>query len=210
MTGLLVNNPWMKMMSGVGGGSTNSNANGAEDEDEDEAEYSKPKAFADKRAIQSAQIELDEASDDQSEDDAIDRSGLKDVVDIIKGHEDEEDDVEEEKPEAEKELIESKEKVSDDFKDSNENKKRKSKRPKKLVGVEKVTVEEVSETNIQVLPMAVAQVVLVDEGESKAKVRNPAVQNNRERNAAAHSLTISEAFADDDVLEEFRAEKVSL
>lgn len=61
--GLLVNNPWMKMMSGVGGVKAGEE-NGSQGEGSDE-EYSKPKAYSDKREIQNAQMELDEASDDE-------------------------------------------------------------------------------------------------------------------------------------------------
>ncbi len=75
--------------------------------------------------------------------------------------------------------------------------KKKEKKEKK-VRVEVTPAVVPKEKNIQVA----TRLAVVPEAKKP-------VQNNREKNEQ-HSLTISEAFADDDVIEEFRAEKVRL
>jgi len=76
-----------------------------------------------------------------------------------------------------------------------ERKKKEKKEKRKEVRVEVTPAVAPKEKNIQVATRLV-------------EAKKP-VQNNREKNEQ-HSLTISEAFADDDVIEEFRAEKVRL
>lgn len=60
--GLLVNNPWMRMMSGVGGvdKKEGGEANAGDDDD-----YAKPVAFTDKRELAKAQEQIDEESDEE-------------------------------------------------------------------------------------------------------------------------------------------------
>ena len=62
--GLLVNNPWMKMMSGVGELKKNK---GEDDMDSEgnENDFAKPKAFTDKKELQKAQDEIDNESEDE-------------------------------------------------------------------------------------------------------------------------------------------------
>lgn len=81
---------------------------------------------------------------------------------------------------------------------SKENKKKTKKLKKiKSKSVAEEPEEEIVEKNIEIVPSVVVQ--LPKQNSS----------NNREQ-SEAHKLTISEAFADDDVIEEFKAEKVSL
>ena len=61
--GLLANNPWMKMMSGVGG--VAANANGETGQTGDNDDYSKPKAFTDRKELANAQNEIDDESDER-------------------------------------------------------------------------------------------------------------------------------------------------
>lgn len=166
--------------------------------------------------------------------DGIDRSELKDVVSIIKDEPDEDEDEEDEeessvvnesdkKTNGEKSALEQENKPAD-LQDSNENnnknkkkKKNNAKKTKKLSKApaddnnyddddDKVEEKDMETINMKVLPTVAPVEPMTEPNENKEKT--PVVQNNRERNAAAHSLTISEAFADDDVIEEFRAEKV--
>jgi len=56
-SGILANNPWMRMMSGVGGEKADK---AAEDGGE---EFGRPEAFTDTRELQRAQDEIDEESE---------------------------------------------------------------------------------------------------------------------------------------------------
>lgn len=158
--------------------------------------------------------------------DGIDRSELKDVVSIIKGEADdnEDEDVEEDKVVGESDMKTNGKKSAMgngntpvDLQDSNENNNRKKKdKSKKVKKSPKAVVSDDKETeakgieaiNMKVLPNLVAPVEPITEP-VESKDKTPVVLNIRDRNATAHSLTISEAFADDDVIEEFRAEKVT-
>ncbi len=57
--GLLVNNPWIKMMSGVGGVKDSD----GKDDGQVEEEYAKPKAFVDKKEIQKAEDQIEDETD---------------------------------------------------------------------------------------------------------------------------------------------------
>lgn len=158
--------------------------------------------------------------------DGIDRSELKDVVSIIKGDADE--DVEEDTNVVESDMktngkrtIKGKENTPADLQDSNENENsknnntKKKNKPKKAENSPKAVVSDDKESeakgieaiNMKVLPTVAPVEPIAESVENREKT--PVVQNIRDRNATAHSLTISEAFADDDVIEEFRAEKVA-
>ena len=198
--GLLVNNPWMKMMSGVGESKEQADNSAAQTEGGD---YSRPGAFVDHNELKTAQQKMNDlADDDDSEfgDDLIDKSELTDVVNILKDDEDEED---EKKP---ADVSISKVKLPVQF-ESNKQPKKKQKLESKEKQVEKIEklTEPVKENNIK-LPKVATE---LDKPKTETAESKKAVINNREK-GLQHNLTISEAFADDDVIEEFRAEKVNL
>ena len=196
--GLLVNNPWMKMMSGVGESKEQADASAAQTEGGD---YSRPGAFVDHNELKTAQQKMNDlADDDDSEfgDDLIDKSELTDVVNILKDNDEDEED--EKKPD---DSI-SKVKLPVQF-ESNKQPKKKPKLEHKEKEIEKpIEPVQVKENNIK-LPKVATE---LDKPKTETAESKKAVSNNREK-GLQHNLTISEAFADDDVIEEFRAEKVN-
>ena len=59
-SGLLANNPWMKMMSGVGGVKSEVNGDGVDGG----KEYAKPKAFRDGKDVEKVQNEIEDDTDE--------------------------------------------------------------------------------------------------------------------------------------------------
>ena len=195
LEGLLADNPWTKMMSGVGG--VLNDLNGAKKVDEDD--YSKPKAFKDVKAIQKAQDEVDdETDDDEDGDDVVDRSNIKDVIHILNDDEEETEKLINET--SKQEIIKTPEVISVPS--------------PKLVEVvkEHVSSDEKKEVpkmeaNLRIVE-SVAPVELKikhDETQSESSIKKA---NNRATGSKEHQLTLAEAFADDDVIEEFKSEKV--
>lgn len=205
--GVLVNNPWMKMMGDVG-----VVKNGSKDEAkgaaENDGEYSKPKAFVDKGEIEKAEMDADDSEESDNEDylngELEEKKNIKDVIDIFKnGDKDEESDKEEEVVVKEEEEV----KVDTNV-EIEKPKKKKSKKEEKSKPEESLKVEKKEEKNIK--PISNEQFVDKNLESATSKSSDGNKPNNKKMNEKQHQLTLSEAFADDDVIEEFKMEKVIL
>jgi U3 small nucleolar RNA-associated protein 14 len=193
--GLLVNNPWMKMMKGVGQSSNETDEN-ENKESRLNDEFSKPKAFNDQAEIEKAQREL--ADDQESEDESDDSDNLE---------------IAREK--------ESNKQVASIFKknDTNEKTKINEKTKGKTKKVKFVKeVENQKEAPIVEKTSQEAKIVLenniepVFESKTVRNFKNVEDSNDNhdeDNNNKDHQITLSEAFADDDVIEEFKMEKVA-
>ena len=185
--GLLANNPWMKMMKGVGQSNSNEDNGDNNKEMRTNDEFSKPKAFNDKTEIERAQKELDdgEESGEESEDSddmeiALEKESNKNVANI--------------------------------FKKSDESSKVKSKKKKvKFVKDEKeIQNDEIPQKTVQETKIVIeSNIEPVFESRLAKNVKIVDESNHDDEDIAKdHQITLSEAFADDDVIEEFKMEKV--
>lgn len=181
--GLLVNNPWIKMMSGVGGlGVDKSNE---KEENIDKEDYSKPKAFLNKREIENAQNELeDESDDDDVEIDQIDKSEVKNLAKTFTNESDDDEEIVHVK---EQSIV------------VQNNAEEEIKTP-----VEELNTKEPHESN-DLVEKNLKPVVKNISLENKSKLE---VVNKKKANEQEHFMSLNDAFADDDVIEEFRLEKV--
>lgn len=195
LEGLLADNPWTKMMSGVGGLLKNTD----DDKKNNENEYSKPKAFKDVKEIQNAQDQADdETDDDENDEEQIDRSNIKDVIHILN---DEEEDIDKSINHTKnQEIIPENEIISVTS-------------PKlveivqeKVVHLEKKELKNM-ENNIKIIQSQPTVELKINKNEIQSESSNKK-SNNRNTGSKEHQLTLAEAFADDDVIEEFKAEKV--
>lgn len=203
-SGLLENNPWMKMMSGVGGQSTDTNNDAAPDND-----YSQPKAFKNGIEIKKAEEDFEDSEDDSDDEHIIDKSTIEDVIGVFKDdeecHSENENENEAEKP---KEVVVEEEKIEKKIKKS-----KITETIKNDVGkdIEQKNVEtKPSETNIKPITQdiefnKVETDLEIDVDNKKSNNRQLSNHHNKQ-----HQITLSEAFADDDVIEEFKSEKVWL
>lgn len=175
--GLLVNNPWIKMMSGVGGTTDNKD----KENTKDESEYTKPKAFVNKKELEKAQDALQQSEDDESDIDPLDKTDLKDIAKNFNNDTDEEEEVEKQIEETKIETI-----VNMPLPEI------KLKEPIKTISEEISTEKNIKPNakNISLQTKTSAELV--------KKVNND-----------KHFMTLSDAFADDDVIEEFKQEKVN-
>ena len=135
----------------------------------------------------------------------IDKSELKDVMNVIRDDDEDDEENEEEEETDNKKEKSLKTKLPSNFDDSNENKplkkakkQKNSEKKTKYANTDEISDLKVPEKNIQVSTINISSAM------TEAK---QVMQNNREKNES-HNLTISEAFADDDVIEQFKAEKV--
>jgi U3 small nucleolar RNA-associated protein 14 len=202
--GVLVNNPWMKMMGDVGvvKNGSNDEAKGAA---ENNGEYSKPKAFVDKGEIERAEMDADDSEESDNEDylngELEEKKNTKDVIDIFKNDDkDEESDKEEEVVKGEAVKVDTNVEIE-------KPKKKKSKKEEKSKP-EELKVEKKEEKNIK--PISNEQFVNRNLESAASKSSDGNKPNNKKMNEQQHQLTLSEAFADDDVIEEFKMEKVIL
>ena len=144
--------------------------------------------------------------------DEIDRSALKDVVSIIKGDDDDDNEqssvASEGKDNQEPQITEaiSEAKLPEDSNENTNNKKQK--KNKKSLKTKKAAEPVDDEPELKI-PEKNIELTAINNVTTPMTEAKKLIQNNREKNAS-HNLTISEAFADDDVIEEFKAEKVSL
>jgi U3 small nucleolar RNA-associated protein 14 len=219
--GSFSSNPWMKMMSGVGG--PNQIPNSQEETNENKSdEFSRPKAFIDKKEFENRKnIQSDEDEEDHDED--LIQKDVSEVVEILKDDEDEDENEEKEQDEKTKE---------DQMEKLKEKKIRESGAKKK---VKKVSFESNLEEENKVKPVTSAnssmqstttsfnkketniQLItsnsLITSDTHEAEESNENKRRTNKRNAKEekeHQLTLSEAFADDDVIDQFKAEKVNI
>ena len=131
------------------------------------------------------------------------KKNIKDVIDIFKnGDKDEESDKEEEVVKEEEEV-----KVDKNV-EIEKPKKKKTKKEEKSKPEESLKVEKKEEKNIK--PISNEQFVSKNLESATSKSSDANKPNNKKMNEKQHQLTLSEAFADDDVIEEFKMEKVIL
>lgn len=192
----IANNPWLKMMQGVGGSNANENDEKKNSNNKDD-EYSQPKAFVDTKELEKAKSAQNEDEDDDEDDqdhheDIIDRSELKQVAEIFQ-EEEKSDNDETEKPSLVKKS----------------NKKEGKEKKKKKVTIKEPEKEQKSE------PERTKETVNIkpinDDSKFKLEITEDAKNHHQRRlNEKEHHLTLSEAFADDDIVEEFRTEKVTI
>jgi len=175
--GLLVNNPWIKMMSGVGGISNNNNS---KIDEQDENDYSKPKAFVNEKEIKNAQNELDDEEEDNASDnnDDLDKSDLKEISKAFNNNDDT-DEEEEQQTVVEKKQIE---------------------KVVKKVSKNKIESERLIETEKNLKPIVSKNISL----DNKSNLEQVSKKSDNKK----HLMTLTDAFADDDVIDEFRQEKV--
>ena len=193
--GLLVNNPWMKMMKGVGQSSNETDENG-DKESRLNDEFSKPKAFNDQAEIEKAQRELadDQESDDESDDSdnleiSREKESNKQVASIFKKND-----------------ANGKSKIS-------EKTKGKTKKVKFVKEVdsqqEAPIVEKTSKESKIVLENNIEPVFESKTARNFKNVEDTNDNHDEDNSSKDHQITLSEAFADDDVIEEFKMEKVA-
>jgi hypothetical protein len=184
--GLLVNNPWIKMMSGVGG--LNNKENLSKNENSVQPEYSKPKAYTNKKEIEIAQFELDNQNENEESDaDYLDKSDIKELSKAFTNNETDDEDLEQEKK-----PVEAREKTI------------------------KVTKECQAVAEVEKEDFLLKNKSLIEEKpeEINIKPKNITIDNKsklvptKKSNNVAHLMTLTDAFADDDVIEEFKQEKV--
>jgi U3 small nucleolar RNA-associated protein 14 len=196
---LLVDNPWMRMMGDVGVSIKAKQDPKAAQLEQMKEEYSKPQAFVDQKERDKAQKDLDEQSEDDQDDqdyldDGDDDGDKANIVNILKNGDEEEEDEKEEIPEkVEKVLV--------------------TKTKKKTNKIEPVEQKETKQIVADLVPeKAAAKVETNNIMPLSAVAHNfdsiELNQNERKKNSS-HQITLSEAFADDDVIEEFKMEKVS-
>ena len=184
--GLLVNNPWMKMMRGVTGQSSENNDAPIE---ESVSEFSKPKAFTNQSEIEQAQqrAEMEEQDEQESDDD------LNDDVEIVKEKE-------------------SNKRVTSIFSPKEKTKNSKKVKLGKEAKEEKDAVESsltISEKPNASVPEKNIEPLFVQPKRVKSLKQVEDIEDEETNNKSEHQITLSEAFADDDVIEEFKMEKVT-
>jgi U3 small nucleolar RNA-associated protein 14 len=196
--GLLDNNPWMRMMGDVGIiKSTLANENDLnKDEFYNNQDYSRPKAFVDGNELKKAQDELDrkiDEHDDNTDDEINNKFKHSDLIHIFDKNIEENED-------------EKKNEVRYNKKKENENKIEKK---AKINKVELLNKDDVINNY---------EVKKYDEKKKDEKNISPIESINlkgvnlstKKNDDEKHKITLGEAFADDDVIEEFKDEKVSL
>jgi U3 small nucleolar RNA-associated protein 14 len=183
--GLLVNNPWMKMMKGVG--KNDHEENEETNENNNLTDFAKPKAFSDKTELENAQKQIDNDEEDSDDNDLSDDQ------------------------EMEREKHENK-RVTSIFKtiDSDEEGKKLKKKSKKQPRLMKKNEEQaqIEEKAIQEKEVNIEKNIEPVNFEVKTSAKNSNNLVKDEKDKQLHQLTLSEAFADDDVIEEFKMEKV--
>ena len=202
---VLANNPWMKMMGNVGRVDANGQIEG-EDEAEEEASehFAKPAAFVDTKELEKARRDLSKAEaddDDDDEDELIDsheRHENATMAELFRDDDEEGGGNQQEKvaavaAQSAKEEADSK----DEEKEVEEEKEDEDEEEEEESDVQ--AAKQTKEVNIEPIKLDKQQ------EEEKATSRKSAGPRSR-----LNQLTLSEAFADDDVVEEFQAEKVSL
>jgi U3 small nucleolar RNA-associated protein 14 len=207
---LLANNPWMKMMSGLEKIHKLNNGKSSENEnDEKYEEFAQPKAYVNKRELQKAQADLEKLEDDENDSDnddhMVDRSQIQDLRDLFDKNNDNDSDLENQEKEKTVESVTEK-----------KNKKNFQKAQAKMNHLEKENQDEINETE-EVKPKEKNIKPLSDNNSIKFNKLSDLDQSSggtsqakdsySSNNKKSHQLTLSEAFADDDVIEEFRAEK---
>ena len=202
--GLLANNPWMKMISGLEKIAVNDERKNKEDNIDERSEYTQPKAFSNTKEIATATADLHESDDDieDDEDDIIDRSNLADVKALFEDGDGSEN--EHQTPDQKKAVKNS---ISNKKANKNETNKQVKVTTSLIETVESVKETKAIEKNIKPLmdnnKISFYKIDHLEVGEMPKESNDEAKKNKN-----SHRITLSEAFADDDVIEEFRAEKV--
>lgn len=214
--GLLENNPWMRMMGDVGLIKSTNDLN--KDDSLLSQDYSRPKAFTDKRELQKAQDELNGEDEEFTDDEFTYESKHGDLIKIFaKNQEDKEEedkdgeDKEEEKEQKEENLDEKEEKqnIKIRFPSKGKTKIKESTQEQRDAKVS-LFIENDTTANNEIksnneLKKIEKNITPIES--SNLKDVNLSIKKN---NSEKHQITLSEAFADDDVIEEFKAEKVIL
>jgi len=213
--GSFSSNPWMKMMSGVGG---LDHIRDSQDEKKKEDEFSRPKAFTDKKELENAKnAQSDEDEDDHDEE--LIQKDVSEVVGILNDDEEEdtqkqetktrEDQSEKRKPKKKSESTTNKNLKKVSFENEEEKEENTEAKEVKLTATTKsLTPSNVKkETNIELITSNSITALDTDETEESNEHRKRTNKRNA-KEEREHQLTLSEAFADDDVIDQFKAEKV--
>jgi hypothetical protein len=192
--GLLENNPWMKMLGDINlNKSTKSNGEiSNNDESSKIQDYSRPKAFIDKIEIQKAQNELnleDDKDEDYSDNELNGKSKHPDIIDIFKNNLEKEDE----------NMVKYKRKKNETVID--EKKTKKVEKVELMEIKDQITNDEVKISNEKKKENNISPIDSINFKEVNL--------STKKTDAEKHQITLSEAFADDDVIEEFKAEKVN-
>lgn len=200
----LANNPWMKMMSGLEDKLVTEKNTSKESDEKNGDDFSRPKAFVNKKEIEKANMKDSDGDDDDDDDldDLIDRSAISDVKGLFE-KEDSDDDAGHEQP-----------------KTTSETKSTKKIKHKAVNQVEKEVISpestekdkingqtDIKKSDVNIRPLS------NDNDISAFNRLDPLDLGTAPKSSSAksdHQMTLSEAFADDDVVEEFRNEKVSI
>jgi hypothetical protein len=194
-------NPWMKMMSGVGGNNNKDIKNDSNNEESKLTEFSKPKAFTDenefKKVKEQMEHEIDDDDDESEDENEIEREDIKELVNVFKDEE-------------------------DDEKEEDKKMKKKSKKKEKTATtvdnlLEEEKVAEINDSKIELSkPLNINIInhneITIDNEDENEEEEDGTLNGKlklRKNDAKEHKFTLSEAFADDDVIEEFKFEKVT-
>jgi hypothetical protein len=212
-SGLLVNNPWMKMMGNMAKVAANGKSKTDEDEDEENTdEYAKPKAYTNKIELYKAKVELEKAENEEDDGDddedyttRIDRSNIQDVKVMFEDNDDS-DGEEESKPKPDK--VVEKIAAKPGKRETQKQQKEQAKLESPPLAFQETKTEKAVNNNIKPLydnnKITFNKIDHLDQGDQQQN--GTGVKLNLKANN--HQISLSEAFADDDVIEEFRAEKV--
>ena len=202
----LSKNPWISFVNFVDEGekeATNENKDLKE-------EFSRPKAFVDEKEIENAKRTLEEQSDSDDDEFELQVDRGENLLKI-------EDSEEEEEAEPKQDEIQVKESKS--AKKVKKTKKTKSK--KKKAQNDELAIEQMQEEDVQDLAQSQDEkskdidpskmlIAKFDNDEEIDEDENDVVtKGNRLTKDDKHRITLSEAFEDDDVVQEFRMEKVT-